>query len=216
MKRDTPHILLVNPWIHDFAAYDFWAKPLGLLTIASILGYHGFNVTYLDCLDRFHPEMPPSDLYARNGRGPYLKTLIPKPRGLEDVPRKFSRYGIRKNWFRKDLQSISKPAFVLMTSLMTYWYPGVQEAIGVIKEIFPDVPVVLGGIYAGLCHDHALNHSGADHVVTGPGEKYLLELAGEDDFAKRLCGTGKLFILIAWERFAHDDIDADDLRPFLR
>jgi hypothetical protein len=22
---DTPHILLVNPWIHDFAAYDFWA-----------------------------------------------------------------------------------------------------------------------------------------------------------------------------------------------
>ena len=27
----TPHILLVNPWIHDFAAYDFWAAPLGLL-----------------------------------------------------------------------------------------------------------------------------------------------------------------------------------------
>ena len=138
MKRDTPHILLVNPWIHDFAAYDFWAKPLGLLTIASILGYHGFNVTYLDCLDRFHSETPQSDPYARNGRGPYLKTLIPKPQGLEDVPRKFSRYGIRKNWFRKDLRSISKPALVLMTSLMTYWYPGVQEAIGVVKEIFPD------------------------------------------------------------------------------
>jgi radical SAM superfamily enzyme YgiQ (UPF0313 family) len=41
------------------------------------------------------------------------------------------------------------------------------------------VPVVLGGIYASLCHDHAINHSGADHVVTGPGEKYLLELAGD-------------------------------------
>ena len=36
MKRDVPHILLVNPWIHDFAAYDFWAKPLGLLTLAAL------------------------------------------------------------------------------------------------------------------------------------------------------------------------------------
>ena len=34
---DAPHILLVNPWIHDFAAYDFWAKPLGLLSLAAIL-----------------------------------------------------------------------------------------------------------------------------------------------------------------------------------
>jgi len=24
-------ILLINPWVHDFAAYDFWLKPLGLL-----------------------------------------------------------------------------------------------------------------------------------------------------------------------------------------
>jgi len=31
------HILLVNPWITDFTAYDFWLKPLGLLSIASIL-----------------------------------------------------------------------------------------------------------------------------------------------------------------------------------
>ena len=29
MRR--PRILLVNPWIHDFAAYDLWAKPLGLM-----------------------------------------------------------------------------------------------------------------------------------------------------------------------------------------
>ena len=35
-KIDAPHILLVNPWIHDFAAYDFWAKPLGLLVLAAL------------------------------------------------------------------------------------------------------------------------------------------------------------------------------------
>ena len=56
MKKDSPHILLINPWIDDFAAYDFWAKPLGLLTIAGILRMHGYTITYIDCLDRFHPE----------------------------------------------------------------------------------------------------------------------------------------------------------------
>ena len=179
MKRDTPHILLVNPWIHDFAAYDVWAKPLGLLTLASILRYHGFNITYLDCLDRFHPKAPQTDPYARHGRGPYLKTKIPKPGGLEDIPRNFSRYGIDKKWFREDLLCIKKPDLVLMTSMMTYWYTGVQETIGVIKDIFPDVTIVLGGIYANLCYEHALNHSGAHRIETGPGEKRILKMVGE-------------------------------------
>jgi len=179
VKRDTPHILLVNPWIHDFAAYDVWAKPLGLLTLAGILRYHGFNISYLDCLDRFHPKAPQSDPYTRDGRGPYLKTKIPKPGGLEDIPRNFSRYGIEEKWFREDLLCIKKPDLVLMTSMMTYWYTGVQETIGVIKDIFPDVPIVLGGIYASLCYEHALNHSGAHRIVTGPGEKHILKVVGE-------------------------------------
>ncbi len=179
MKRDTPHILLVNPWIHDFAAYDFWAKPLGLLTLASILRRHGFNITYLDCLDRFHAKAPQTDPYARHGRGPYLKTKIPKPGGLEDIPRNFSRYGIKKKWFREDLLAIQKPDLVLVTSMMTYWYTGVAETIGVIKEIFPDVTIVLGGIYASLCHEHALNCSGAHRIQTGPGEKPILKMVGE-------------------------------------
>jgi len=178
LKRDIPHILLINPWIHDFAAYDFWAKPMGLLTLASILMRHGYRVTYIDCLDRFHPAAPQTDPYARHGRGPYVKTRIPKPAGLEDVPRHFSRYGIKKSWFRQDIRSVSKPDLILITSMMTYWYPGVQEAIRITKECFLNVPVVLGGIYASLCHHHAEIHSGADRVETGPGEKNILKLAG--------------------------------------
>ena len=174
MKSDTPHILLINPWIHDFAAYDFWAKPLGLLSLASILRCHGFNISYIDCLDRFHSQAPPTDPYARFGRGPYLKTRIPKPSGLGDIQRNFSRYGIRKTWFKKDLHSIEPPDLVLMTSMMTYWYPGVQETIAVVREVFPEVTIVLGGIYVSLCYEHAKSHSGADRVETGIGEEYIL------------------------------------------
>lgn len=179
MKRDTPNILFVNPWIHDFAAYDFWAQPMGLLILTAILRQHGFTVSYLDCLDRFHPNAPQAGPNIRYGRGPYLKEQLPKPKGLEDVPKNFSRYGVRPDWFRADLLSKAKPDLIFVTSLMTYWYPGVQEAIGIIKDTYPDIPLILGGIYATLCHDHAVLHSGADRVAAGLGEKYILKLAAD-------------------------------------
>lgn len=176
MKRDIPHILLVNPWIHDFAAYDFWAKPLGLLTLAALLRSHDVSVAYIDCLDRFHPKAPPSDPCARDGRGPYLKTPIGRPDGLKDVQRTFSRYGIKPRWLREDLRAMQQPDLILITSLMTYWYTGVRETIAVIRQIFPGVTILLGGIYASLCRDHAFENSGADEVFSGPAEEALFEL----------------------------------------
>jgi hypothetical protein len=165
---NAPHILLVNPWIHDFAAYDVWAKPLGLLAIAGLLRSRGYRVTYIDCLDRFHPRAPATDPHARCGRGPYLKTPLPKPAGLDDIPRTYSRYGIKKSWFRRDIRSLDTPPdLILVTSLMTYWYPGVRETIRELRNCWPAVPVVLGGIYATLCTAHARRHCGADEVVTG-------------------------------------------------
>ena len=176
MKHAKPHILLVNPWIHDFAAYDFWAKPLGLLTLAALLRSHGVAVTYIDCLDRFHPKAPASDPSARYGRGPYLKARIAKPHGLRDVQRNFSRYGIKPRWFREDLQAQQPPDLILITSMMTYWYTGVQETIAILREIFPDPKIILGGIYASLCRNHALKNSGADEIFSGPAEKVLFDL----------------------------------------
>jgi radical SAM superfamily enzyme YgiQ (UPF0313 family) len=176
MKADRPHILLVNPWIHDFAAYDVWAQPLGLLQIGAALRCHGGRVSYIDCLDRFHPLAPPGNPEARHGRGPYIKTALPTPAGLEDLPRRFSRYGIHREWFDRDLESLSPPDLVLVTSVMTYWYPGVVETVAAIKNRWPRVPVVLGGIYATLCPTHAAATVGADAVAAGPAGANLLDL----------------------------------------
>jgi radical SAM superfamily enzyme YgiQ (UPF0313 family) len=38
----------------------------------------------------------------------------------------------------------------------------------VVREIFPGVPLWLGGIYAQLCPEHAHRHSGADAIITQP------------------------------------------------
>jgi radical SAM superfamily enzyme YgiQ (UPF0313 family) len=176
MNKDVPQILLVNPWIHDFAAYDFWAKPMGLLTIAALLRLHGMRVSYLDCLNRFHPRAPQIDPSARYGRGPYLKARIVKPNGLPDVDRHFSRYGIRPSWFEEDLQKLNCPDLVLVTSLMTYWYPGVRETIDTVRSAFAEVPTVLGGIYARLCEAHAKSNSGADEIIVAPAEQNILSL----------------------------------------
>jgi len=175
-----PHILCINPWIHDFAAYDFWAKPLGLLSIASLLRLQGLSISYIDCQDRFHPNADKiQSVKSRSGRGPYGKTLLPPPKGLESIERNYSRYGILPEWFEQDLKEVPKPDMVLVTCLMTYWYPGLFETIRFVRSIYPDVPIVLGGIYATLCHEHAVINSGADYVLSGPGETQIFQLIEE-------------------------------------
>ncbi len=176
MKTDSPHILCINPWIHDFAAFDFWAKPLGLLSIAAILREKGLKVSYIDCLDRFHPQEPKAVKVLWDGRGPFRKTEIALPRGLEHIEKKFSRYGIKPQWFASDLKQIQKPDLIFVTSLMTYWAAGVNETLEMIKEIYPYVPIVLGGIYASLCFEHASQNTVADLVIKGPGEPQLKKI----------------------------------------
>ena len=167
----NPSLILINPWIYDFAAYDLWSKPLGLLYLASHLRSCGFKIHLIDCLDVHHPGMK-DDVSAKQpvrrpyGTGKFWKQKVLKPSPLEDIPRSYNRYGITRELFIEELLKIKKPSAILVTSLMTYWYPGVKEVISLAKEIHPNVPVILGGIYARLCTQHALQSSGADHVVS--------------------------------------------------
>lgn len=170
MKR--PVILLVNPWIHDFAAYDLWARPLGLLVLASRLRRWGWEPHLVDCLDPDHPEMGPAKVKDL-AHGHFHRTPISKHAALQGVPRTYCRYGVHPEFIRKDLESMPVPHAILVTSLMTYWYPGVQETIQLLRSVFPDVPILLGGIYASLLPEHARERCGADEVLVGPGEAVL-------------------------------------------
>ncbi len=179
MTSHLPHILLVNPWIHDFTAYDFWAKPLGLLQLGAICRMHGFEISYIDCQDRFHPLARPSDSLARNGRGPFLKTRIDPPAVLKGIRRRFSRYGIRPEWFARDLAALPRPDLIFITCMMTYWYPGLFETITEIRRIYPQTPILVGGVYATLYHDHAITHAGADRVIAGPCEANIMDIIAD-------------------------------------
>ena len=164
----APSLILINPWIYDFAAYDLWSKPLGLLYLAGYLRACGFDIHLIDCLSVHHPAWKPKAMPARSiyGTGKFLREKADRSPALKHVPRSYSRYGIPKQLFVKTLKEVEHPAAILVTSLMTYWYPGVTEAIAAAREVHPRTPILLGGIYARLCEQHAIATSGADRVVT--------------------------------------------------
>lgn len=168
-------VLLVNPWIYDFTAYDFWIKPLGLLLIGAVLRQRlDGRLRLLDCLDRHHPGLAHRPRSLPDGRGPFPKTAVDKPGPLREIPRRYSRYGIPIELFKVELDAGPRPDVVLLTCLLTYWYPGVQLACRLIRERWGSVPIVLGGLYATLAPEHARRYSGADLVITGPGENRVL------------------------------------------
>jgi len=177
-------VLLVNPWIHDFSAYDFWMKPLGLLYLGAILRSRGCEVGLLDCLN--FPSLPEKLRRLLKGpkrrdfgRGHFYKEIIPKPKALRNVPRQYRRYGIPPEILKELMPALPRPDLILMTSSMTYWYPGLAETIHFLRENIPGVPILLGGIYASLCVDHAQKHSGADRILPGPWDREKWLIMGE-------------------------------------
>jgi radical SAM superfamily enzyme YgiQ (UPF0313 family) len=172
---------------------------------------HGYRITYIDCLDRFHPESTEILRRGEFGKGNYLKTPIPKPEKLQDVPRTYSRYGIPEVLVRKALEESPRPDAVLVTSLMTYWYPGVFALIKLVREIMPEVPVLLGGIYSTLCHDHAQSHAGADLVLAGTDEAGLLHVL--DDMTG--LGSGREFLPHDLDSYPYPAFDLQHAIPYV-
>lgn len=170
VKHIPPHVLLLNPWITDFSAYNFWIRPLGLLYIANLLRIYGFRITLIDCLDYYKKV-------KKYGDGKFFKTKIEKPPPLKSIPKNYCQYGIPEEILLKKLSLIKeKPDLIAITSGMTYWYPGVFKLIKIVKELFKGVPIVLGGIYVTLCYEHAQKFSGADSLFKNGNEWEAVKL----------------------------------------
>ena len=174
----NPKILLVNPPIYDFTAYDFWLKPYGLLTVAGYLrGKADFKL--FDYLDRLHPFVVKQSKLKSNqrGQGRFFCEQIPTPPCLSQIPRHFRRFGLPRNIFKNFLIQEGPFDFVLIQTTMTYWYQGVSEVIEDIRKAWPQTKIVLGGNYVTLCSSHA-QKSGADFLVYGTNLEPLWKYIG--------------------------------------
>jgi radical SAM superfamily enzyme YgiQ (UPF0313 family) len=176
-------ILLINPWIYDFGAYDMWAKPLGLILLGGFLKDNGFDVELIDCMNVSDSEiavfMKKNNLKMpkrnEHGSGKFPSEIISRPEILKScpIPRRYRRYGIPLALFLEKLAQIEKPDIVMITSMMTYWYPAVRDIIRIIKKYFSGMKCVLGGIYATLCENHAKRVTGADFIIKGQFERNI-------------------------------------------
>lgn len=182
-------ILLVNPPIYDFSAYDFWQRPYGLLEAAGALRGKAEFVLF-DYLDRNSKLItdrsrinPPKQGRRRRvksdqwGRGRFMEQRIEAPVPLRNIPRYFRRYGLARELF-KELLGTSEPFdFALVQTAMTYWYPGVAEVIEDIRQNQPQAKIILGGNYATICSEHAKG-LGVDLVISGAGLEPLWDYVG--------------------------------------
>jgi molybdenum cofactor biosynthesis enzyme MoaA len=153
---DRLRVLLINPPIFDFTAYDFWSRPYGMFRVGGRLR-NACELSFFDflVLERRDPW----------GRGRFREEIVPKPAHFRDIPRRYRRFGRPRREFREFLTRHRLDAALIQTG-MTYWYQGPKEAIEDLRELQPGAKIVLGGIYASLCPAHA--HSlGADLVVEG-------------------------------------------------
>ncbi len=171
--------MLLQPWIADFAAYNFWIRPLGLYSLSEWLWERGVAPLIVDCLSP----------YPAPGR--FKRTPVETPSVLKGFPRRFARYGISDAQLLLRLERMRPFDAVLITSGMSYWYPGIKWAISCIRRIEPRALIILGGIYATLWTEHAKRHSGADVVLPGTirqiGERLsaLLDIPSEPIRTKR-------------------------------
>lgn len=187
----APRALLVQPPVYDFALYDLFLHPFGLLRIGRWLAEAGYEIDLLDGLSS--GRSGPAARRDAPGRGRIARRRVEAPSVLSDVGRSFARYGMPAHEIRGRIAA-ARPDIVLVTSGMTYWYPGVAEVARACAEGAPQAPVVIGGVYATLAPDHCATIAPEATVVAGaagptlPGVLESLGLPVPADDGSRAAG----------------------------
>ena len=171
-------VLLVNPPIYDFTAFDFWLKPYGMLRVAGHLREKS-EILMFDYLDRLSPALEDANGLScdRWGRGKFRSERTDSPPPFAEIPRQYNRFGLSRETMQAFLRREKAFDLVLIQTVMTYWYPGVKEVIEDVRAHSPEAKIVLGGVYATLCAEHA-GRLGADLVIEGLDLGPLWQLLG--------------------------------------
>lgn len=196
-------VLGVNPPVRDFAFMDLWSKPLGLLYLLQSLRAEN-SVALLDCVWEARAGL------KTYGRQKTAKHEIEKPAPYAAVRRRYFHFGPAREEIAAKLAKMETPDVILVTSVMTYWYLGVRWIIELLREIFPAAKIVLGGVYASLCPEHAAS-LGADCIVRGRAEPAAphpaMDLYGAIDYGVSMTSFGCPFSCgycasgILWPRY---------------
>lgn len=148
--------LLVNPpntaFIQEESGNINFGKifPLGLAYIAGYLDSLGYSVEVLDASAEGFDHR-------------------------ERIDREHVRVGLSDEALRDRIKKI-RPDMVGISNLFSMQAAEADHIAHLTKEIFPDVPVVVGGPHPSSVPEEALKNPDIDYVVIGEGEKTMGEL----------------------------------------
>lgn len=138
-----------------------YTPPIGLAYVAGAVRAAGFDVTFLDTLGEGLNVCTEwdNDTILHGMRLADIVAAIPKDVGMIGVHAGF-----------------------------TFDWPVCRHLIGMIRESFPNVPIVAGGEHATAMAERSLRESALNLIVRGEGEDTAVELAeaikrGETDFS---------------------------------
>ncbi len=166
-------ILAINPPIEDFSAFDLFYKPYGLLNIISLIELYDIKVDLIDCMDKNDKRYHYSKDYSKaktkfNGTGKFYKKEILKPEVLKDIDKKYFLYGIDYDEIVSQLSEHYdfNYNYILISCTFTYHYKSLIKIKDILKKLYPNSKLILGGIYPTVYNSHA-NTLGFDKVISG-------------------------------------------------
>ena len=150
MSLSYPDIQLIRPpAVESFRfATTSISLPIGLAYISSSLKEHGFTVEILDAVG----EAP------KNRTGYYKGYLVGS--SLKEIVEKIN----------------PNSKCIGISVIFTHEWPAVVKLVSLIKEKFPNMPVILGGEHISAMPEFSLITSNADYIVMGEGEETIIEL----------------------------------------
>lgn len=166
------NILLIEPPFARFMGFYRYFFPFSLCSLSAYIKKSGHDILIYDA---DHADKP-VNMNSTDMLNVYHKYL----EGIQDP-----EHSIWKE-ARKVMQDFQPD--VIGITFMSTKLGAVQNLVNIAKELFPQVPVVLGGAHPSVLYEESLQHTPADFVVIGEGEETFAELlqylkAGKTDYS---------------------------------
>lgn len=161
-------ILLINPGYYEVGDYGYYHQPpMGILKIGSYFKKKGAQVELLDCAIPSRLVDTGTNLkdYAKNA--PFVKMVKCGNYENEGISKAQRYFGMPHLAIRERIKA-AKPTEIWLGTGLTYYWEAVRDVAIMCKDIYPDVPLLLGGIYPTLYPQHAQDHIPHDYLHQGP------------------------------------------------
>lgn len=157
-----PPVLATSIWqMYNYAE----PYPYGLLKLGTLLRKQGHAVALLELMAYEHLE---KGVIARWPEGStFHSNKEAGNRHVKGALRPTYLVGRDMDYLRERLRAMGRPDEIWVSACLTFNWEPTHDTIAVCKEVYPDVPVKLGGNYPTLTPEHART-SLADEVVEGP------------------------------------------------